>query len=271
MLARVLSGLVLAGGIIGILIFTPWWALGLVVLGAMLLVTSEFQGMARPDAPRGDRLVLQLACLAVLAYPVLQRSWPAYSHGAGLMVGFFVLAIGRLLRPLPIETALTRLSADAVGFLYVAATFPFIFLLRDRPQGGWILVMVMAITFLGDTGAYFAGRFLGRHKLYPAISPKKTVEGAVGGIAAAVGGAFVARAFFPGHGVLTPLDCVFLGGFGAVFGVVGDLVESMMKRAYGVKDSGTLIPGHGGALDRIDGLLFCGPFAWLYLETFVQW
>lgn len=272
MFVRLLSGMILAIGIILILLYTPVWTLGLVVFGAMLLVTGEFMGMARPDASAADLLILRVACTIVIGFPFIQEYvWPALDHSAAMLVGFLVLSIGRLARPEPVSQSMTRLSADGYAFLYVSLTFPYIFLLRDRPDGGWIVIMIMAITFLQDTGAYFAGRLLGRHALYPKISPKKTIEGAAGGLAAGIGVAFIARAYFPGHDVLTVVDCLALGGMGAIFGMVGDLIESMMKRAYGVKDSGTLIPGHGGALDRIDGLLICGPFCWLYLESMVQW
>lgn len=278
MLTRVVSGVLMALAIIGVLIYTPWWAMGLVVLGAMFLGASELQKMARPDADAVDRGAFKLACLAVVLWPIIGLPvegnaplWPTYQHGPALLVGFSILFMTRLFRPDPIETSMRRLADDSVGLLYIGLTFPYVFLLRWYPPGGWVLLMVMVITFLGDTGAYFAGRLFGKHKMYEKISPKKTMEGAAGGILAAIGGAFFCRAFFPGFEVLTPLDCVVLGGVGAVVGILGDLAESMMKRAYGVKDSGSLIPGHGGALDRIDALLFVGPFAWFYLETFDKW
>lgn len=266
MLSRIISALVLSVGIVAILIFTPPWVLGLVVLLALFLCVGEYQKMARPDASGFERGAFLLASLAVVCWPVIQKQWPMYTHGVAFLLAFFVLAFARLARPLPIEQSLNKLGVDAAGLLYLGVTFPFVFLLRDRPDGGWTLMMVMGITFLSDTGGYFAGRFLGKHKLYPAVSPKKTIEGLFGGIALAVAAAFVARQFFPGHGHLSPVDCIVLGVVGALFAVTGDLVESMMKRATGVKDSGTLIPGHGGMLDRIDGLLFCGPFCWFYLE-----
>jgi phosphatidate cytidylyltransferase len=275
MLARVLSGIVLAGGIIAVLLLTPAWGLGLVVLAALLLVAGEFEAMAHADrrVTRFEQTVFRLSAVIAVSWPVLTEYIPAYDAGRALMLAFMVLSIGRLARPDPIEDSLKRLSADGFALLYMGVTFPYIFLLRQAndPHGGWVVLLVMAVIFGGDTGAYFSGRFLGKHKLYPKISPKKTIEGAIGGLAAGVGIAFLARAYFPGHDALTVVDCIILGAGGAAFGAIGDLVESMLKRAYKVKDSGALIPGHGGMLDRIDGLLFGGPLMLFYLQAVVSW
>lgn len=266
MLSRLISGLVMAASIIAVLLLTPWWGMGLVVLAALLICAREYQRMARPDAPIFDRVVFVAAALAVCSWPIVAKLVPGFTHGAGFLLGFFILTFGRLARPHPIETSLDRFSRDGLGLLYLGVPFPYVFLLREAPEGGWLLLMVMAITFLSDAGGYFAGRLLGKHKLYPAVSPKKTIEGMIGGLMLATAAPFVARAFFPGHGYLTVVDCIVLGVVGALFAVSGDLAESLMKRAFKVKDSGTLIPGHGGLLDRIDGLLFAGPFCWFYLE-----
>jgi phosphatidate cytidylyltransferase len=123
------------------------------------------------------------------------------------------------------------------------------------------VLLAVAVTFGNDTGAYFAGRALGRHKLYPAVSPSKTVEGAVGGLVASVAVMVLARAT-AAHW-LTWADCLLVAVPAAVIGPIGDLTESLIKRAAGVKDSGKLLPGHGGMLDRIDALLFVS--AWIYV------
>ena len=185
----------------------------------------------------------------------------------GFSIGFIVICLWSLFRLQSIDSAIKNLGTAAFGLLYIGATCPFIILLRDRPNGAWILLLAMAVTFMSDTGGYFAGRFFGRHKLYEAVSPKKTIEGAVGGTAFSVTAALLSRQFMPGMEVLSLLDCFIIGVFGAGFAIVGDLVESLIKRGFGVKDSGTLIPGHGGLLDRIDGLLFCAPFIWFYWEV----
>ena len=118
-------------------------------------------------------------------------------------------------------------------------------------------------TWAADTGAYFAGRAFGRHKLYPKISPGKTVEGAIGGLASAVGAAFLIRFLFD-----VPMEAAYTAGMGAVAGVagvIGDLSESLLKRSVGAKDSSRLIPGHGGVLDRFDGVMFAAPALYAYV------
>lgn len=276
MLTRILSGLVMAAGIIAILIHTPPTGLLAVVIFALAVGSHEWQTITHPEAGLPDRIAFHLAVALVALHPAITRYvLPTYDQNLALCLGLSILALTRLFRPDPIESSVRRLSADVLGLLYIGLTFPLIFALRSfgvdptgagPDHGGFAVLMVMAITFGGDTGAYFAGRTLGRHKLYEKISPKKTIEGAVGGVATGILAAFIARAFFPGLGILTPVDAAILGGVGAIAGMLGDLFESMVKRAYGVKDSGTLIPGHGGVLDRIDALLFVGPFAWFYLE-----
>ncbi len=273
MLTRIVSGLLMAAGIIGILIYTPPTGLLAVVIFALAVAMREWQTITHAEAGLPDRVAFQLATALVALQPSIAAVHPAITQNTALCAGFLILALTRLFRPDPIDSSVKRLSADALGLLYIGLTFPLIFALRSwggAENGGFVVLMVMAITFGGDTGAYFAGRFLGRHKLYEKISPKKTIEGAVGGALTGVGAAFIARGFFPGLGILTPTDAVILGGLGAIAGMLGDLFESMVKRAYGVKDSGDLIPGHGGVLDRIDALLFVGPFAWFYLEHFVR-
>ena len=123
----------------------------------------------------------------------------------------------------------------------------------------------MLITFGGDTGGYFAGRAFGRRRLAPVLSPKKTWEGYFGGLLLGAAGVAAARQF-PACSSLSSLDLFILSGVGVSLGVLGDLFESLIKRGAKVKDSGQLIPGHGGILDRIDGLLFVAPFVLFYLQ-----
>jgi phosphatidate cytidylyltransferase len=155
-----------------------------------------------------------------------------------------------------------RVGLMVFGFVYVPLLLTPIGLVKRFPDGHDWVFLILTVTWLSDTGAYAAGRALGRHKLYPAISPGKSVEGAVGGLLSSLGAAVLAKlTYMPQLGWL---DVVLISLPGGALGQVGDLVESMLKRAFGVKDSGWIIPGHGGLLDRIDALLFCVPYVYFY-------
>lgn len=161
----------------------------------------------------------------------------------------------------PAEKA-RRAATLSLGAIYVGgllSMYPRTLLL---PRGEhWVLLGVLAVA-AGDTFAYFTGRAIGRRKLAPAISPNKTVEGAVGGLLGSVGCAVLyAHGFLPG----VPAGYVAAAGAAVgVFGQAGDLFESLIKRAAGVKDSGTILPGHGGILDRADGILAASPVLYLF-------
>jgi phosphatidate cytidylyltransferase len=133
----------------------------------------------------------------------------------------------------------------------------------DPNQAGDTVVLVLLVAWFADTGAYFAGRFLGNAKLYPAVSPKKTWAGAWGGLAGSVLGVTVLK-LITAHW-LTWVDVFAIAIPGGVLGQLGDLAESLIKRSVGVKDSGTLLPGHGGILDRIDAVIFIAPYVYCYL------
>jgi len=146
---------------------------------------------------------------------------------------------------------------------------PHLILLFGQPNGRawvfWLFLVVMA----GDTGAYFIGRRFGRHKLAPLLSPGKTVEGAWGYVAGAVVGGFVAAVLaFNAFNRFSWLEIFALSLAIGVLGQLGDLFESWIKRVHNVKDSGTLLPGHGGVLDRLDSLIFPAAFTTVYLRMF---
>jgi phosphatidate cytidylyltransferase len=158
-------------------------------------------------------------------------------------------------------------APQRVGLAVLGAAYPGLLLgtvvrLRQLPDGFAWLILAVAVTWLNDTGAYFAGRAWGRRKLYSRISPSKTWEGALGGLLASIGAALAVKSL----GWLPQLPwwaSVVVGAGAGVLGPIGDLGESMLKRAYGAKDSSGLLPGHGGLLDRIDALLFTAPFVLL--------
>ncbi len=149
--------------------------------------------------------------------------------------------------------------------MYLGALGGTIAALRILPspdEGGWRLVLLLGILVFADSFAFFVGHALGRRRLAPRVSPGKSVEGALGGLVGGVVGAFAVRQL--GLPELPPLHTAGLGVAVAAMGIVGDLDESLLKRWAGVKDSGTLFPGHGGMLDRIDSLLFGAPVLYYY-------
>ncbi len=175
---------------------------------------------------------------------------------AGATVALLAL---HLLSDRPIEEIWRASAVSTLAWLYAALLVTTVLGIRLRFGFPWV-ILAFVVTWANDTLAFFAGRLLGRHKLFPRISPKKTWEGFVGGAVGSIGGAFVVRALLLPWLPLGACWAVGLGG--ALLAPVGDLVESMLKRSAGVKDSGRILPGHGGLLDRIDALLFVGP--WVY-------
>ena len=164
-----------------------------------------------------------------------------------------------------ISDALTRLIC---GVIYVPFLLSHLVLIRNYDDGAVWIFFVLAVVFALDTSAYYVGTYAGRHKLYPAVSPKKTWEGAIGGLIGALFAAWLFKRCFWGD--LAWLHLLVLTLCMGVCGEVGDLVESMIKRSMHVKDSGTLLPGHGGILDRIDSLLFVAPIVYYYKELLIR-
>ncbi|TYO99531.1 phosphatidate cytidylyltransferase [Geothermobacter ehrlichii] len=149
-------------------------------------------------------------------------------------------------------------AVTLMGVVYLAFPLALMVELFRQPNGRQWIFFVLLTVMLSDTCAYFVGSRWGRKPLYPSVSPNKSVEGAVGGLLGAlVGGGVAVATFFPSLGLLALPVALFL----SVCGQVGDLFESLLKRSFGVKDSGTMIPGHGGLLDRLDSLLFAFPGA----------
>jgi phosphatidate cytidylyltransferase len=254
---RVLSAVVAIPLLAILILWAPRWAFGGLVVLCSALGMRELTAMLLPDSGRGQRFLLGVVSvgltLALYLRPDAALAW--------VLGGLIAAATLVLLTPGPLPGAGPRLGIAAFGILYVGAlTVPLALLHRQLADGPLWVLTALAATFANDSGAYFAGRALGRHKLYPLISPAKTIEGGVGGLALAVVVLFVVRATF--FRALTTADCLLIAIPASILGPIGDLVESMLKRSAGVKDSGNLIPGHGGILDRLDALLFVG--AWVY-------
>lgn len=267
----------MAGGVIAVLSFCEASVMHGVISVIALIAAWEFHHMARSDDTLLSRLFFVVSVLAIGLHPLI-NSFTPWRLDIVFPVVFLLNSVRHLAQPLPLNEAASRLAHDVLGLTYLGCTLPFILLLRgindeagviQTSQGGWILLMVIVVTALSDTGGYFAGRFFGKRKLYEAVSPKKTIEGAVGGFVCAVAGCFAMQNFIGSLSHITTVDCIAIGSLGTFASIVGDLVESLIKRGYGVKDSGTIIPGHGGVLDRIDALLFSAPVVFLYWGTFI--
>jgi phosphatidate cytidylyltransferase len=236
-------------------------AFSLVIAVATPLTLFEFFGMSLKDPTERWFGILAGTGLAAAFY-----WWPP-SLIAVLPAAVILPALFYLFRFADLTTVMSRLGLTTFGIFYAGFLIAFVAMQkRDLPNGGdWVLITLMTAWF-GDTGAYFAGKAFGKNKLYPAISPGKTRAGAVGGLFGSVGASVLANLwFFPElgwvHGVVVTL-------VGSMLGQTGDLVESMMKRSFGVKDSGKLLPGHGGILDRIDAVIFIAPWVYCYATYF---
>ena len=239
---------------------------------SIILAVNEFYSLAEKTGCRPFAFLGYAAALAVIACFVLGYPGWIIAALAALTLCSFAAALSR---PEELNKALASVSATVMGIIYIAVLAGFLIgvrMLPDTPSisnlAPKLLTMFFAMVMMTDTGAYYTGRTLGRHKLAPRISPGKTMEGSVGGfIAAALTGPVCRLLFFP-EAPLIPT--ILLGATIGILGQIGDLAESMLKRGAEVKDSGRLFPGHGGMLDRVDSILFCAPLLYYYSRLFVQ-
>ena len=206
--------------------------------------------------------VVGAACAAVLFLSIAE---PGLVVVPALPVVTVAIAAAALQRAREMSTSVPAAAATLLAAVYLGVLGGTIAALRVLPpeaDGAWRVTLLLAIVMTSDTFAYFAGSAFGRHKLAPLVSPGKTVEGLAGGLAGGVLAALLVRRF--GLPEIPALAAVALGIVVSGFGVTGDLVESLMKRWSGIKDSGHLFPGHGGMLDRLDSLLFGAPVLYYY-------
>ena len=227
---------------------------------------SELYAMGLPSERKGESLLAAavgtLFCAGMLFCP------RPVAGLAGLTAALLAMAVLFLWWYRTLETVARDLAIAVFGLLYIPLLLGHAGLLRQLEQGREWVFLVLAVVMASDSLAYFIGIRFGRHRLYEAISPKKSVEGAIGGLLGGVLGVLAVKLTLLPQ--LDAIDVAALGvGVGA-FSQVGDLVESMLKRSFGVKDSGTLFPGHGGLLDRLDSLLFAFPATYYYALWFVR-
>lgn len=272
---RLLTGLLLAPLAALAVFFLPPWAFFVMIAATGCLAAVELVRIARvwaPGAPLralsplalGGMFVLtdfpwlgtlegSLGRLAAAGHPSLPLLVPAV---ALVLVSTLSVLLGRT----PVSESLPAFGTFTFGLPYLSTAMATVVLLREIDP--WLVILLLGVVFAGDTAAYYVGKNLGRHKLAPSVSPQKTWEGSIGGFLGSVGTAALWSWW-----VLGEVDPALLGlaGVVAVVAQTGDLVESMVKRGAGIKDSGTLLPGHGGILDRLDGLMLGAPVLYLGL------
>jgi phosphatidate cytidylyltransferase len=258
---RLLTTAIVAPLILLLMYVGPVWGFSLFIFVATGVGAREFFLMTHPEdaLARAVGIVLTLGVSAVL-FLLRADTRALVTVIAGLPLASILLA---LLRLGDVRTAAARMAATTFGPLWVSL-LTLIALLREEQgaEGPGYVLMTLMFAWLADTGGYFAGRFLGRRKLYEAVSPKKTVEGFLGAIFAALCGALMAHFWYLPSIPLA--DALVLALVAGTLGQLGDLGESLLKRSTGVKDSGEIVPGHGGMLDRIDALFVTSTVVYLY-------
>jgi phosphatidate cytidylyltransferase len=237
-----------------------FWA---IIFAGSLVGMYEFFSMTIED--KTDRLVSLLFGAAAVA----SFYWLGGGRD-GEMLAFFTavvpVALYYVFRFGDQHSVAMRFTSSVTGIIYAGFLLTFLALIKRDfgSEGGDMVLFVLFLAWMGDTSAYFSGRFLGKRKLYPAVSPGKTWAGAIGGLVGAAGAAILAKVFLIDS--LLWVDTLLRAIPGAALGQLGDLTESLLKRSNKVKDSGTILGGHGGILDRVDALIFIAPYVYLYMR-----
>jgi len=274
---RVATAAVLVPVVVGLVLWGSTEIVALAIALVTLLALFEYFALGEAIGHRAYRF-WTATCALVLIYSqwqgrvehgyaiglvALERRFNGGPPSLDAVVFLFVLGIAALTLATrrPMVEVLPAAGISASGFILVAFPLSFAIPLHAiRGQGPALLLFAMVIVWVSDTAAYFAGRAIGKHPFAPKLSPNKTWEGAVAGFLAPL---VVAFAFMPWVNVALS-DLLAMAALGNIAGQVGDLLESGYKRSAGIKDSGTLLPGHGGVLDRIDALILAIPVVWYY-------
>jgi len=255
---RVVTVLPLIPIILWMMFAGPLWVWQTFILVAVAIGGYELMAMKVPSS-RGLRSWGSVSSV-LFAYTIIFVDTASAVYGVVLIIILGAMAWS-LLQDDPLHNASVRIGWLLGTPIYVGGTLAAVALVREfEPTGAWVL-LTMVLAWGSDTSAYFVGRKFGKTKLAPRISPKKTLEGSAGGLLASVVGAVIMSFFLPGLGVV---DAAALGILAGGAGQAGDLLMSVLKRSSGVKDSGGILPGHGGILDRVDALAFTAPATWAF-------
>lgn len=264
LVSRVVTGALLIGGVY-LLVFHGGGLLFLLVVAATVgLSIRELYALLIPEASRWVKMGGLLLSLGVPVTFHLGRphiSLAILALGSLLLMGLVIALEG------PHGVVLRELGIALFGVLYIGLLLSYLVMIRGGAGGAQLVFLVFLTTWAQDVGAFFAGKYLGKRKLCPSISPNKTVEGLVSGFLVATAVAVVSRPVLAPQ--LGEASRLLLGAGIGLVGPVGDLFESFLKRSVGAKDSGSIFPGHGGFLDRLDSLIFAAPFAYYYIRAAV--
>jgi phosphatidate cytidylyltransferase len=271
MTSRIITALVLFPPVIYLIGWSPQWLFLLALVATVERGLYEYFHISQKAGFKGFPVVGYVAGAAICLAQAAELRKPGALVFAVLIL-FLLLTMSLALRGASDLTQyLGAVASTVFGVLYVAFTLSWVVPLRfsDPTTGRSPIFLLFLVIWAGDISAYLVGRSVGRRLLWPRISPKKTVEGAIGGFAASLLVAWAYAHYF--WQTVDSKTVILLAGLVAVAGQVGDLAESAMKRGANLKDSGAILPGHGGLLDRIDSLLFATPVLWLALALKDLW
>jgi phosphatidate cytidylyltransferase len=273
MLKRIISGVVLAPLVLSLFWWGPDWGIESLLAVVVALAVWEFTDITQRISGSSQQRAWSRG-LAVAVSLGAFWGWvrcPVEHHLLIFLTGFFVVAFAHTFLGKDHRESAHEVGWSMFAALYIAGTLACVGMIvhGSQPKGTEraLCMAILWTVWLGDTGAYFVGKAIGKHKLAPRLSPKKTIEGSIGGLLGAVLGIVFARTAFDLPGTWTWMLVFALAS--GVLEQAGDLFESMLKRAANVKDSGKLIPGHGGILDRLDGIFFAAPLFVVYPLTYL--
>ncbi len=261
MIVRVISAIIMAAAVIAVIWLLPLWWLQLFILIAAAIGLIEYCRMFFED--RWERWAAFAAGTASAFFVIFE---PVGVEGVVLLLPALLFALSMLFmwRARELPGVAQRLALAVMGVIYLGVSFPLWGWIASEPHGRSYLMLALAPACLCDTFALASGKAFGNRKFAPLVSPKKTVEGFVGALFGSLVGTFFIRYLLLPE--ISFLNAVLLALIIWIASPLGDLVESMLKRSCGVKDSGTIIPGHGGVLDRLDALIFTGPAAYAFFK-----
>ncbi|MBU2489383.1 MAG: phosphatidate cytidylyltransferase [Proteobacteria bacterium] len=258
---RWVTAFFLAPTLLAFFFLSPAWAFMILAIAVSALALWEyFKNFCKARSILDFGFILAV----FLGSMILVAAWAGSFRlmFVALWMALFVFAGRAMIRFNQGKHGFEKLTVEALSILYIPCMISSLVLLRGGDKGVTWMMLPLWLAFMSDTGAFYAGTYLGRHKLIPALSPNKTVEGSVGSILMDLAVATVFKLFF-----LPELSWAFLlvlAVCAALATQMGDLFESMIKRSFGVKDMGGIFPGHGGMMDRIDGMLFTAPVVYCF-------